>query len=202
MTLTLNKGFWFPLGGGGGDPDWSSVAAVALFDSTPFTFANPDNSAHALSGGNTDQQTTTTMFSSAGSLETDQGDTGSGVYDANQLAKTYFGTGPWTIEGWVYCTTFSPPAGRGQAFLTNMQYQGGGTPIGWYVGFTSSGAYLQLAQSSSSWQAWTFGSTSINTWHYIAIASSGTASGTATLSGYVTTLGNSTASRNLNSTYT
>ena len=64
MPLTLNKGFW--TGAGGSDPNWEDVQLLLNFDSTPFTPELSDN-AFTFTGDTSSQDTTDTMFNSAGS---------------------------------------------------------------------------------------------------------------------------------------
>jgi len=65
MTLTLSKGFW-TTDAPASDPNWEDVQLLLNFDSTPFTPELSDN-AFTFTGDTSSQDTTDTMFNSAGS---------------------------------------------------------------------------------------------------------------------------------------
>jgi len=66
MPFTLNKGYWTGAAGGGSDPNWTDVQLLLNFNSTPFTPELSDNG-FTFTGDTSSQDTTDTMFNSAGS---------------------------------------------------------------------------------------------------------------------------------------
>ena len=188
-----------PLPTDGGDADWSSVQAVTSFNGTPFVYVNPATTSGTLSGSTTSIDTSNTMFSSAGSYDSGASDY---LYDAAQSIGL-FGTGAWSVESWFYPTTTQPTESGVVVGCVDWHSSGSSSALeGWAIYLYQSNVYLQVRQGASATN-WDLGAFSVDTWYYVAVGSSGTAgSGTATVCGYLSTSGATTASRSVSSTYT
>jgi len=194
MPLTLNRGWW--IAGAGNDPYWDNVQAITEFNSTPFTYTNSSTTSGTLTGSTSSQDTTNTMFSSAGSY--DSGDP-QYLYDAGQTIGLW-GTGPWTIE------CFARPTGSAGVILGAIDWHASGSAsnLDGYALYAHNDTFGLEIREGLNQTNWTIlDPFSQSTWYYLAVASSGTAaSGTATLSCYVALASATTASRTINSSYT
>jgi len=193
MTLTLSKGFW-TTDAPASDPYWENVQLLLKFDSTPFTPELSDN-AFTFTGDTSSQDTTDTMFNSAGSW--------TGYSDATPpvLDQTMYGGGQGILSFpsagaiWTAECFFRADAGitlDGEQMCSS--YDGSLSPFAisfaWYI---TGAVNFKIFTNTSTPPAYTLfsgGSISDDTWYFNAFVADGT-----NMSLYVGEASASTASR-------
>lgn len=200
MTLTLNKGFWGPAGGGGNNPDFADVQFLTTFDTDLPT--DLSNNSTSVSSARYSRETSTTMFSSAGAYE-GTGNTGSGAssysnYYLEINTTTDFisaGTAPRTIECFFYCPN-TPSWG---IMWGNFNFAGAGSGI-YFATDASDKVYLTV-RGTTEISLTASGVISSGNWYYAMVALSGTGVSSPEISVYLGLASASTASQVLNTSY-
>ena len=207
MTLTLNKGFWSPAAGGGGNnPDFTDVQFLTNFDTNLPT--DLSNNSTSVSSSSYAMETTNTMFSSNGAFE-GTGQSGSGSTSiANYYLKvdssTNFispTTNPRTAECFFYAENI-PSTTTWPNIWSNYSHGGN---VGTYLSLTNPGynqtLYLTLRGTSTIDLYATTNLISADTWYYVMVAFSGTSVASPQVSIYCAEASESTAPQVANQSY-
>ena len=118
--------------------------------------------------GDTQSTTAQRKFTTSSSVSFD----GTGDYAYQENSELFaFGTGDFTVEAWIYYTTFS--GSGGQAIVSTGTSTSSGTTGHWYL--TAYGASdLRFGRHGSAQYTSGASSLSTSTWHHLAVAREGT----------------------------
>lgn len=157
-------------GGGGGatDPYFSNVVLLLHMDGANGGTSFPDSSASAKTVSSRSVVTTSTAQAKFGTASADF--TSAGWMQHAASADFQFQSGEFTVEAWVYPTSWS------SSDFNAISGTYAGSPGGWLFGFFSSGTQIHIrnGDSTSILQNITGGAPALNTWHHAAVSRVGT----------------------------